>query len=374
MENKLYIKRENVYQQIFSGVDVVDKLPIGIYRLHYDSMKDEFSLELWQSKFSFDFKLYGIDMKFVNHVIATYKNQPSKSNIGVLLNGEKGAGKTVTAKFLCNELNLPVIICDTNYKNIDLFISSIDQDCIFFFDEFEKNFKLKDEDDNYCAGENLLSVMDGLNNSDKSHIFILTTNNKNINSNLMSRPSRIRYIKEYESVLDKSTVVEYLNDNLLYKEHFDEIINLFKSMDTITMDMLKCVVDEVNMHNCPVSEFKDIFNFTEKEYEYYGFKVNFTAFDEDEMKKTIDMYYSEYEHKNFDNFYASRGISFSKPFEKLNVGDRDYYDDNFYIVFCDLRRKILVLSNNGFEFEMYVFPFVFEKNKHLGKAEKSWLE
>ena len=264
MENKLYIKRENVYQQIVSGVDVVDKLPIGIYRLHYDSMKDEFSLELWQSKFSFDFKLYGIDMKFVNHVITTYKNQPSKSNIGVLLNGEKGAGKTVTAKFLCNELNLPVIICDTNYKNIDLFISSIDQDCIFFFDEFEKNFKLRCEDDNYCAGENLLSVMDGLNNSDKSHIFILTTNNKYINPNLMSRPSRIRYIKEYDSILDKNTVIEYLNDNLKHKEYFDDIISLFSRMETITMDLLKSVVDEVNIHDCPISEFEDIFNFSKK--------------------------------------------------------------------------------------------------------------
>lgn len=31
-------------------------------------------------------------------------------------------------------------------------------------------------------------------------------------------------------------------------------------------------------------------------------------------------------------------------------------------------------KNNVFEFDMYVFPYVFEKNKHLGKAEKSWLE
>jgi len=373
MENKLYIKRENVYQQVGNGIDIVDVLPNGVYKLYYDNIKEEFSVELWKNKFEFSFKLYGLDMKFINHVVGTYHKQPYKSNIGVLLNGEKGAGKTVTAKYLCNELQLPVIICDENYPNLDIFISSINQDCVFFFDEFEKKFARPGRDDEDDAGSSLLSVMDGLNNTTNTHVFILTTNNKYINKNLLSRPSRIRYIKEYESVLDKSTVVEYLNDNLLYKEHFDEIINLFKSMDTITMDLLKCVVDEVNMHNCPVSEFKDIFNFTEKEYEYYGFKIHFTTFDEDDMKKAIDMYYSEYEDKNFDNFYDSRGISFAKPFEKLNVGDRDYYD-NGYIVFCDLHRKILVLSDNGFDFDMYVFPFAFENNKHLGKAEKSWLE
>lgn len=372
MENKLYIKRENIYQQIGGGIDIVDSLPVGVYRLYYDQMKDEFSLELWKKKFTFEFKLYGIDMKFVNHVIATYKNQKAKSNIGILLNGEKGAGKTVTAKYLCNEFNLPVIICDTNYKNIDLFISSIDQDCIFFFDEFEKNFQIIDRYDEPCAGENLLSVMDGLNNSNKSHIFILTTNNKHINTNLLSRPSRVRYIKEYDSILDKNTVVEYLNDNLEYKEYFDDIINFFSKMETITMAILKCVVDEVNMHNCPVSEFEGMFNFTEKGYTYYGVRYTFQSLDEDDMFKQINEYYASYANKK-EVYYSTNSCSLAKPFERSVVGDFDYYDDQ-QIYYIDTERRIIVLSSDGFDYDMYVFPYITRRNKRVSQAEKSWLE
>jgi hypothetical protein len=372
MDNKLYFKRENVYQQIGGGVDIVDRLPVGVYRLYYDSMKDEFSLELWQPKFSFEFKLYGLDEKFVNHVIVTYKNQKAKHNIGVLLNGEKGAGKTVTAKYLCNELNLPVIICDTNYKNIDMFISSIDQDCVFFFDEFEKNFQMRNQYDDDCAGQNLLSVMDGLNNANKTHIFILTTNNKYIDSNLMSRPSRIRYIKEFESILSKDVVIDYLNDNLEYKEYFDDIINLFSKMETITMDILKCVVDEVNMHNCPVSEFEGIFNFTEKEHSYYGVKYDFQAKDEEEFKYNVEKFYEMYNNKE-NCYYNTRELSFAKPFDRLTIGDSDYYgrDEIYYI---DMDRKIIVMSDGGLDFGMYIFPYTSNRNKKIGQAEKSWQE
>jgi hypothetical protein len=372
MENKLYFKRENVYQQIGGGVDIVNELPVGIYRLHYDQMKDDFSLELLQEKFGFEFKLYGLDTKFVNHVIGTYNNQEAKHNIGILLNGEKGAGKTVTAKYLCNELHLPVIICDANYKNIDMFISSIDQDCVFFFDEFEKNFQMRNQYDDECAGQNLLSVMDGLNNAKKTHIFVLTTNNKYIDGNLMSRPSRIRYIKEFESILHKQVVIDYLNDNLKYKQYFDDIMNLFSKMETITMDILKCVVDEVNMHNCPVSEFESIFNFTEKEHNYYGVRYDFQCVNEKDLKKNVDYMYKSYSDKE-TNYYNTREISFSKPFERLVVGDTDYYDRE-EVYYIDFERHIVVMSSDGLDYTMYILPYLSNRSKKIGEAEKSWIE
>ena len=88
-------------------------------------------------------QLYGVDETLVKHVIDTYEKQPIKKNIGVLLNGAKGTGKTVTAKIMANKLGLPVIICDKSYDGLATFLASINHDCIFFFDEFEKNFRLK---------------------------------------------------------------------------------------------------------------------------------------------------------------------------------------------------------------------------------------
>ena len=54
--------------------------------------------------------------------------------------------KTVVAKELCNRLQLPVILVqsmgsDTNDKLIKYLSTAIDFDCIFFFDEYEKEFK-----------------------------------------------------------------------------------------------------------------------------------------------------------------------------------------------------------------------------------------
>ena len=61
-------------------------------------MTGEIFLERIADKFYFGFKLYGIDETFVTHVLDTYSKQASKHNLGVLLNGAKGTGKTVTAK------------------------------------------------------------------------------------------------------------------------------------------------------------------------------------------------------------------------------------------------------------------------------------
>ncbi len=63
-------------------------------------------------------------------------------NMGVLLNGVKGTGKSVTAKLICNELKnfLPIIIVDKAYEGLPQFISKIQQEVIIFIDEFEKVF------------------------------------------------------------------------------------------------------------------------------------------------------------------------------------------------------------------------------------------
>ena len=58
--------------------------------------------------FVFDYKLYGVSNSFIDYFIKTYNN--TTGNLGILFNGIKGTGKTVTAKMLCNKLQLPVIL------------------------------------------------------------------------------------------------------------------------------------------------------------------------------------------------------------------------------------------------------------------------
>ena len=98
-----------------------------------------FYIEHVMDEFTFDYKVYGLQTQFINHVIKTYKETKS-GNIGILFNGTKGTGKTVTAKMLANMLELPVIIVqnmgDSNQAMMNYLSTEINFDCVFFFDEF----------------------------------------------------------------------------------------------------------------------------------------------------------------------------------------------------------------------------------------------
>jgi SpoVK/Ycf46/Vps4 family AAA+-type ATPase len=199
-------------------------------------------------KFTFDYKIYGVESKFIDRVVKTYQN--TKENLGILLNGYKGTGKTVTAKQICNKLNLPVIILKVTTKSVIDFINSINQDIIIFVDEYEKIFQ-----DN----SSLLTVMDGVESSEFRRVFIFTTNSLGIDTNLIDRPSRIRYMKSYRNI-EPSTIKEVVDDLLIHKEHEIETINYITSLYLITIDIIKAVIMEVNIHNESPSNFEDVFN------------------------------------------------------------------------------------------------------------------
>ena len=275
-ENNVFLRRGAHYQLTAGNFDVMSTLDDGIYKILQHPITGELSLVRIADGFEFGFKLYGLDSQFVNHVISTYNKQEIKKNIGVLLNGPKGTGKTVTAKQIANQLGLPIIICDVPYDNLTSFLCGINHDCIFFFDEFEKNFGLRDED-NY-AGETLLSLMDGVySGNDYSHIFLFTTNELDINQNMLSRPSRVRYIKTFNGILPSNVIEEIVDDSLKYPEFKEEIIEFIDRLDLATIDIVKSVIEEVNMHKCHVAKFSSFFNVQESCYKYYIYKWGFSA-------------------------------------------------------------------------------------------------
>ena len=65
--------------------------------------------------------------------------------------------------------------------------------------------------------------MDGVFSSNCRRVFLLTTNNLHINENLLSRPSRIRYIREFGN-LEEHVVRAYLKDNLKDQESTEDVI------------------------------------------------------------------------------------------------------------------------------------------------------
>ena len=176
MEQNIWIQDGNTFVKGSATTKAhPEGLPKEIYEVK-ESMTGYYLNRLGDS-FVFNYKLYGINSEFIDHFVKTYNN--TTGNLGVLFNGIKGTGKTVTAEELCNCIGLPVIIvksCKEVDDMLKFLATQINFDCIFFFDE--KEFK---------ESSSVLSFMDGVHNSQYRKIFLLTTNELEINNNLLGR-------------------------------------------------------------------------------------------------------------------------------------------------------------------------------------------
>ncbi len=238
MEQNIWIQDGNTFMKGSATTKAhPEGLPKGIYEVR-ESMAGYYLNKLSDS-FVFNYKLYGINNEFIDHFIKTYNN--TTGNLGVLFNGIKGTGKTVTAEELCNQLGLPVIIvksCKEADDMLKFLATQINFDCIFFFDEYEKEFK---------ESSSVLSFMDGVHNSQYRKVFLLTTNELEINNNLLGRPSRIRYVRSFGN-LPEETTLELLNDILIDKSAVEPVLDLIRQMQIITVDLVKALAQEVNIH------------------------------------------------------------------------------------------------------------------------------
>lgn len=260
MEQVKWLRRNRSYTKVSGEFESLDKLDFGVYNICFDPLSG-WSLEKFADKFVFDYKIYGLETEFIEYAIKTYNNVTG--NMGILMNGVRGSGKTVSAKILANRLELPIIVIkdmgDNNQGMIE-YLGGFNFDCVLFFDEFEKNFS--DED------STVLQIMDGVYNAEYRKLFLLTTNELAINENLLDRPSRIRYVKQFKN-LGIDIVKEYINDNLKRKEDFDGLLEYIDSLGISTIDTLKSIVMEVNIHGIETfKKTREFFNVSSLEYTY----------------------------------------------------------------------------------------------------------
>jgi len=263
MSNKVWSKTGSVYAPADTSDDY-PKLPVGLYT--FIMTKQGLMLQRTGEDFSFNYKIYGQETEFINRVIKTYEN--TTGNLGVLLNGVKGTGKTVTAKQIANRLDMPVIMMSQNLgdgylSSVGEFVNAnIRQDVCMFFDEFEKVFPSE-----RGATPAMLTAMDGIYNNTYRKMFLMTTNEIHLNDSFMERPSRIRYIKKFGD-LELNTIEEVVDDLLEHRELRGECIDFISKMNIITIDIIKELINEVNIHHEEPSKFKDIFNVKPREVTY----------------------------------------------------------------------------------------------------------
>ncbi len=223
-------------------------LPAAVYKVQED--KWGFYMIEVSKQFALPEKVYGVQRPFIDRVKRSWAN--TKGNMGILLNGIRGTGKTVTAEMICNELNLPVLIISQTFENnVTDFINELQDDCIIFIDEYDKIYE------KYSSA--LLTVMDGVLKRNARIMFLLTTNDDRLNENMYQRPSRIRYIKGFGN-LDPDVVVEIIDDKLQHPELRQVTIDFISELSIITIDLVQSIIEEVNIHQESPYEFGDIFN------------------------------------------------------------------------------------------------------------------
>lgn len=255
-----WIKNESTFIRMEGGIQNIERVPVGIYEVEFSPLSG-WSLTRTGDKFTFDYKLYNLQNEFVDYVVDSYN--ATSGNLGLLFTGVQGSGKTATAKVLANTFNLPIILVKSmgdNNSSLLSYLASFNFDCVYFFDEFEKQFNEKDPF--------ILQLMDGVYNSEFRRIFLLTTNDLTVNRNLLSRPSRIRYVREFGN-LPKDVVNEYLMNNLVDKSNLSDLLNYIDTLTIATIDIVKTITEEVNIHGVEkFLENKKSFNVQLAKYHY----------------------------------------------------------------------------------------------------------
>ena len=240
----------------------------GVFQIHENRSMNGTRLGLMHvaDSFQFNFKIYDLGMEEMMQKIEKTWNSETfvagQKNLGIIFNGLKGTGKTIAAKLLSNKMGIPVVIVDAPYEGLQNFIQSLTFECVVLIDEAEKTFK----DD----GEVLLKMIDGVYN-EKRKLYLLTTNNLYLDTNLLGRPGRIRYIKPFGN-LTSTAVNDYIKDNLKDMSKREIVLKTVDILEISTIDILKAIVDEVNIHgdvnehsllNIPKARYKiDIIKFT----------------------------------------------------------------------------------------------------------------
>lgn len=195
----MWLQNGNTFATRDPGNDL-PKLPPFVYTIQVTMMG--MFLEKQQDAFEFPYKLYGAS-DFPARVAHNYTE--TNGNLGVLMTGLKGTGKTVEAELICNHLKLPVILVDRNFDGLVPFLNRIPEDVVIFIDEYEKIFERSNA---------LLSLMDGALRTKHRRIFILTTNETYISDAMFKALMNIRQRRQamlsvYHTVGDKRHLISH---------------------------------------------------------------------------------------------------------------------------------------------------------------------
>ncbi len=262
------------------------KLPPGVYKVVYDSNTKKLDFyKLPYDKFKLPNKIYGKLPNYAKHFWYAYRN--SKNNLGVILTGEKGTGKTELAKLISNlaiDDGYPVIMVDEagsyDIAKLHDLLENLG-DVVVFFDEFGKNFYMGDQN-------RLLTTL--TSDSGGKKLFLITENKYyNLSPFIRSRPGRARYHLDFKK-LESDIVKEYLDEHVSDSKFKEDVLRVYEKSTRFTFDYLKALVEEHKLFpDMKFEEMSRYLNIDEIRTEFYVIITDAFKVDDKGNKKEVYM-------------------------------------------------------------------------------------
>ena len=311
----------NTYHLYGDDVKTYDYLPAGYYRVEYNNMSG-YSIKKMDREFEVDEKVYGVNRNKVNKVLNSYKL--FNRNLGVLLSGDKGIGKSMFAKMLgiaCVKQGIPVISITQSTPGLAEFLEDLNQEAMFLFDEFDKTFGNENNFEN-VSQSSLLTLFDGTSASSK-RLFVVTCNDLfNLNDFLVNRPGRFHYHFRFDYP-NGNEIREYMQEKLdkTAWKHIDEIISFAEKVN-LNYDCLRSIAFEMQTGLTFGEAIKDLNIIAEDDYLCYDVTAIFNNGEHITAKRIRINMYDEEECNTY--FYFN-----NKPLVKIEfTPDADKYISN----------------------------------------------
>ena len=227
-------------------VATYDRLPAKTYIIRFAKLSG-FYLDEYSDIDVAEDRIYGNHVQKAQKVLRSFGQ--FGRNLGVILSGNKGIGKSLFARLLSGEAlknDIPVIIVDKYISGIASYIETIDQNIMVLFDEFDKTFgDVKVPDGEVEAQAALLGLFDGITSGKK--LFVITCNDiRKLSDFIVNRPGRFHYHFRFEYP-SAEEIKTYLYDKLDKSRHseIEHIIAFSRKVD-LNYDCLRAIAFEIN--------------------------------------------------------------------------------------------------------------------------------
>lgn len=255
-----YIETGSRVRVYDSAVHTHEKLPLGTYKVHFDS-KEGFSLLKVDDLRVGESTIYGKREQKVDKIFRAYDR--SKRSLGVMLSGDKGIGKSLFLRMIAEEAQsreIPVVLVTEDADGIAEFLDTLDE-CLIVFDEFEKNFPSDRRGQFGQANRQnqFLSLFDGM--SSVKRIYCLTINDvQDVSPYIVNRPGRFHYHMRFEYP-GPDEVRQYLSDQAPDAPEVEiENAALFSRRVHLNYDHLRAIAFELNSPNAQFTEIVEDLN------------------------------------------------------------------------------------------------------------------